>query len=152
MGHQDDWTEFRAAIRLTREIFAQPALDPYRGRELNPGIDNQTDAQLDEFIRNAVESAYHPCGTCRMGTDRLAVVDPELRVHGIEGLRVIDASIMPQVTTGNLNAPSIMIGEKGADLVKGVTPLPKSEAPFWVAPDWQTKQRTGTPVRRLEAA
>lgn len=152
MSHPDDWIEFRAAIRLTREIFAQPALDPYRGRELNPGIDKQTDAQLDEFIRNAVESAFHPCGTCRMGTDRMAVVDPQLRVHGIEALRVIDSSIMPQVTTGNLNAPTIMIGEKGADLVKGVPPLPRAEVPVWTAPDWQTKQRTGTPVRRLEAA
>jgi choline dehydrogenase len=152
LSHPDDWAEFRAAIRLTREIFAQAPFDPYRGRELAPGIEVQSDAQLDEFIRNAVESAYHPCGTCKMGVDRMAVVDPECRVHGIEGLRVIDSSIMPQVTTGNLNAPTIMIAEKAADIVKGVPPLPKSDAPVWTAPDWQTKQRTGTPVRRAAAA
>jgi choline dehydrogenase len=150
MSHADDKVEFRACVRLTREIFAQPAFDPYRGVEMNPGPQVQSDDEIDDFIRRSVESAFHPCGTSRMGTDRMAVVDPQCRVHGIEGLRVVDSSIMPQVTTGNLNAPTIMIAEKAADMIKGVPPLPASDAPFYLAPDWQTKQRPGTPQRRYD--
>ena len=143
MSHPDDWDEMRACVRLTREIFAQSAFDPYRGRELQPGADVQTDAQIDAFVRQKVESAYHPSCTCRMGApgDAMAVVDPECRVIGLDGLRVIDSSIMPRVTTGNLNAPTIMIGEKGADHVLGRAPLPASNAPYYVAPDWETAQR-----------
>jgi choline dehydrogenase len=152
MSEPDDWTEFRAAVRLTREIFAQPAFDPNRGRELAPGAAAQSDAQIDEFIRGAVETAYHPSGTCKMGVDRMAVVDPQCRVHGIEGLRVVDSSIMPQVTTGNLNAPTIMLAEKAADMIRGSVPLAASEAPVWTAPDWQTRQRTGEPARRVSEA
>ena len=85
----------------------------YRGREISPGVECQTDEQLDEFVRNHAETAFHPCGTCKMGYDEMAVVDAEGRVHGLEGLRVVDASIMPQIITGNLNATTIMIGENG---------------------------------------
>ncbi len=143
MSHPDDWTEMRACVRLTREIFAQPAFAPYRGEELQPGRHVTEDADIDAFIRDHVESAYHPCGTCRMGRadDPAAVVDPECRVIGVDGLRVIDSSIMPAVTTGNLNAPTIMLAEKAADHVLGRPPLAPSNAPAYVAPDWQKAQR-----------
>lgn len=143
MSHPDDWAEMRACVRLTREIFAQAAFDPYRGRELQPGSHVTTDEAIDAFIRKKVESAYHPSCTCRMGRpdDPLAVVDPEARVIGMESLRVVDSSIMPSITTGNLNAPTIMIGEKAADLILGKDPLPASNAPVYVAPDWETAQR-----------
>ncbi len=141
MSHPDDWAEMRACVRLTREIFAQPAFAPYRGEEISPGKDVQTDDEIDGFIREAVESAYHPCGTCKMGTDPMAVVDPSTKVRGLEALRVVDSSIMPRITTGNLNAPSIMIGEKASDIIKGLAPLAPSNAPFYQAPMWQTWQR-----------
>ena len=141
MSHADDWTEMRACVRLTRELFAQPAFDPYRGRELAPGEAAESDGEIDAFVRETVQSAYHPCGTCRMGADGMAVVDPELRVRGMEGLRVVDSSIMPAIATGNLNAPTIMIAEKAADTIRGRAPLPPSEAPFHTAPDWRTAQR-----------
>ena len=143
MSHPDDWTEMRACVRLTREIFAQAAFDPYRGREIQPGADCVTDEAIDAFIRDKVESAYHPSGACRMGSpdDPLAVVDPQTRVIGLEGLRVIDSSIMPSITSGNLNAPTIMIGEKGADLILGRDPPPASNAVVHVAPNWREAQR-----------
>ena len=143
MSHPDDWTEMRACVRLTREIFAQAAFDPYRGREIQPGADCVTDDAIDAFIRDKVESAYHPSGACRMGSpdDPLAVVDPQTRVIGLEGLRVIDSSIMPSITSGNLNAPTIMIGEKGADLILGRDPPPASNAVVHVAPNWREAQR-----------
>lgn len=143
MSHEDDWTEFRNAMRLTREIFQQKALEPYKGRELQPGEHLQTDEELDNFIRDHAESAYHPCGTCRMGSpaDPMAVVDPHCRVIGMEGLRVADSSIMPRVTNGNLNAPTLMIGEKASDHILGVDPLPPSNQQAWVNPNWETSQR-----------
>jgi choline dehydrogenase len=143
MSHEDDWTEFRNAMRLTREIFEQKALEPYKGRELQPGEHLQTDEELDSFIRDHAESAYHPCGTCRMGStaDPMAVVDPHCRVIGMEGLRVADSSIMPRVTNGNLNGPTLMIGEKASDHILGVDPLPPSNQEAWVNPKWQTSQR-----------
>jgi choline dehydrogenase len=130
-------------VRLTREIFAQPAFDRYRGREIQPGDAVQTDAEIDAFVREKAESAYHPCGTCRMGRadDPLAVVDPECRVIGLEGLRVVDSSIMPTITTGNLNAPTIMIAEKGADHVRGRAPLLAANVPVYMAANWQAAQR-----------
>jgi choline dehydrogenase len=102
-----------------------------------------SDEAIDAFIREKVESAYHPSGACKMGArdDPMAVVDPETRVIGLEGLRVVDSSIMPSITSGNLNAPTIMIGEKAADIIRGRDPLPASNAPFWVAPDWRERQR-----------
>ncbi len=141
MSHTDDWADMRACVRLTREIFAQPAFDPYRGEELAPGHAVENDADIDAFVRQTVQSAYHPCGTCKMGTDRMAVVDPEGQVRGIEGLRVVDSSIMPTITTGNLNAPTIMIAEKAADAIRGRQPLPASKASFYDTPDWKTTQR-----------
>ncbi len=143
MSHPDDWSEFRTCIRLTREIFAQPAFDAFRGKEISPGAAAQCDADLDAFIRDEVESAYHPCGTCRMGAadDPMAVVDPECRVIGVEGLRVADSSIFPRIPNGNLNAPSIMTGEKAADHILGRGMLPPSNAEPWIHPDWQRAQR-----------
>jgi choline dehydrogenase len=143
MSHPDDWIEMRACIRLTREIFAQRAFDLYRGREIKPGADCVSDEALDAFVRDHVESAYHPSCTCKMGSpaDPFAVVDPETRVIGVEGLRVVDSSIMPSITNGNLNAPTIMVGEKAADMIRGLDPLPASNAPYYVAPDWETEQR-----------
>ena len=143
LSHPDDWIEMRACVRLTREIFAQPAFAPYRGREIQPGEDVTSDAAIDDFIRAKVESAYHPSGTCKMGSrqDPTAVVDPETRVIGIESLRVVDSSIMPSVTTGNLNAPTIMIGEKAADHILGRAMLPASNAPYYIAEGWETRQR-----------
>ncbi len=143
MSHPDDWAEMRACVRLTREIFQQPAFAPWRGREIQPGADCTSDEAIDAFIAEHVESALHPSCTCKMGApdDLLAVVDPELKVIGVEALRVIDSSVMPSITTGNLNAPTIMIGEKGADLVLGKRPLAPSNAPYYVAPDWEVSQR-----------
>lgn len=143
MSHPDDWAEMRACVRLTREIVAQPAFDPYRGEEMQPGAKVVSDAAIDDFIRAKVESAYHPSCTCKMGQadDPMAVVDPETRVIGVDGLRVVDSSIMPSITTGNLNAPTIMIGEKGADHILGRPPLAPSNADYYVAPNWETAQR-----------
>nr|WP_211197540.1 choline dehydrogenase [Maritalea myrionectae] len=143
MSHPEDWEDFRTCIRLTREIFAQDAFAPYRGHEIQPGADVQTDAELDDFIRDHAESAYHPCGTCRMGkaSDPMAVVDPECRVIGVDGLRVADSSIFPRITNGNLNAPSIMTGEKAADHILGKAPLPRENVGPWIAPNWEESQR-----------
>lgn len=143
MSHPDDWAEMRACVRLTREIFQQPAFAPFRGREIQPGADCVSDEQINTFIANHVESALHPCGTCKMGdpADPMAVVDPELRVIGVEGLRVVDSSVIPTITTGNLNAPTIMIGEKGADHILGKPLLAPSNVPYFVAPDWDKAQR-----------
>ena len=142
MSHPDDWDEFRRCIRLTREVFGQPAMQPYVKSEIQPGVSAQSDAELDAFLKEHVESAYHPCGTCRMGRadDPMAVVDPECRVIGVEGLRVADSSIFPQVTNGNLNGPSIMTGEKASDHILGRR-LPKSNLEPVINPDWRTSQR-----------
>ena len=143
MSHPDDWSDFRHCIRLTREIFGQAAFDLYRGREISPGEHVQSDDQLDDFIREHAESAYHPCGTCRMGAadDPRSVVDPECRVIGVEGLRVADSSIFPRITNGNLNAPSIMVGEKASDHILGRQPLSPSNQEPWINPRWQTSDR-----------
>ncbi len=143
MSHPDDWSDFRRCIRLTREIFGQVAFDPFRGREISPGSHVETDEQLDDHIREHVESAYHPCGSCRMGRadDPTAVVDPECRVIGVEGLRVADSSIFPRVTNGNLNGPSIMTGEKAADHILGKPMLPPSNQEPWINPRWQESDR-----------
>ncbi len=144
MSHEQDWQEFRDGIRLTREIMNQPALDPYRGRELSPGVSVQSDAELDEFIRNHAETAFHPSCSCKMGSDDMAVGDGQGRVHGMEGLRVVDASIMPLIITGNLNATTIMMAEKIADRIRGRQPLPRSTAKYYVAGDAPVR---GNPVR-----
>jgi choline dehydrogenase len=143
MSQPEDWEEMRACVRLTREIFAQPAFDRYRGREMQPGAAVQSDAQIDEYIRQHIETAYHPSCSCRMGApgDGRTVVDPQARVIGVQGLRVVDASIMPSITTGNLNAPTIMVAEKLADVILGKPPLEPLAAHFFVAEHWQSRQR-----------
>jgi choline dehydrogenase len=143
LTHPDDMTEMRACVRLTREIFAQAAFKPYRGREIQPGAGVTSDEQIDAFVREKVESAFHPSCSCRMGRrdDPMAVVDPEARVIGVDGLRVVDSSIMPSITTGNLNAPTFMLAEKLADHILGRTLLPAAAADYYVAPGWQTSQR-----------
>lgn len=143
MSHPDDWTEMRACVRLTREIFAQPAFARYRGREIQPGPAVTSDEAIDAFVRDKVESAYHPCGSCKMGaaSDPAAVVDSQLRVSGVAGLRVVDSSIMPSVTTGNLNAPTIMLAEKAADHILDRPPLEPSPAPYFTAANWRDAQR-----------
>jgi len=143
LTHPDDAVEFRAAIRLTRELFSMPAFKPYVSREIAPGIDVTSDADIDAWVRAHVESAYHPSCSCKMGaiSDPLAVVDPTTKVIGVDGLRVVDSSIMPQITNGNLNAPTIMIAEKAADHILGKSLLPKSTVPFYDASNWQTHQR-----------
>ena len=142
MSDPSDWEDFRKAIRLTREVFDQPAMREHVKSEIQPGIGLQSDADLDGFLREHVESAYHPCGTARMGRreDPMAVVDPECRVIGVDGLRVADSSIFPQVTNGNLNGPSIMTGEKAADHILGLK-LPKSNLEPMVNPNWRSAQR-----------
>ncbi len=141
MSHPDDWLEFRACMRLTREIFAQPAFASYRGKELAPGEGAQDDAALDAFLKRKVESAYHPCGTCRMGTDAHSVTTPDGRVRGVEGLRVVDASLMPQATAGDLNAPTLVLAERMSDLIRG-RHLPELEGAALLAdPHWTTRQR-----------
>jgi choline dehydrogenase len=143
MSQPEDWVQMRTCLRLTREIFAQSAFAPYRGREIQPGADVQTDEQIDDFIRQNVESAYHASCSCRMGRvdDPMAVVDPQTRVIGVEALRVVDSSIMPSITNGNLNAPTIMLAEKAADHILGKPLLAPADVPYYVAPGWETTQR-----------
>ena len=143
MSRPQDWSDFRHCVRLTREIFAQAPFDPFRGPEIAPGEAVRSDAALDDWLREHVESAYHPCGTCRIGrrNDPLAVVDPELRVIGVERLRVADSSVFPRITNGNLNAPSIMTGEKAADLVLGRPAPPPSRRRPWINPNWRESDR-----------
>jgi choline dehydrogenase len=143
MSDPIDWREFRDAIRITREIMRQPALTKYRGRELHPGADLKTDNELDTFVRQRAETAYHPSCSCKMGDDNMAVVDNEGRVHGLEALRVVDASIMPQIVTGNLNAPTIMLAEKIADAIRGHAALARVDTPYFVA--------AGGKARKMEA-
>ena len=143
MSHPEDWEDWRTCIRLTRDIFAQDAFKPFVKHEIQPGPDVQSDDQLNDAIREHVESAYHPCGTCRMGAadDPGAVVDPEAKVIGVDGLRVADSSIFPRITNGNHNAPSIMVGEKVSDLLLGRDPLARANDEPWIHPDWRTAQR-----------
>jgi choline dehydrogenase len=133
MAHSQDWREFRAGVRITREIMRQSALARYTGGEISPGPNVGSDAEIDAFVRQHGETAFHPSCSCKMGYDEMAVVDGAGRVHGLEGLRVIDASIMPEIVTGNLNAPTIMIAEKLADAIRGRAPLARSDAPYYVA-------------------
>ncbi|MBW4331625.1 choline dehydrogenase [Stakelama sp. CBK3Z-3] len=143
MSHPDDWAEMRACLRLTREIFAQDPLKPFTGREMSPGADIVSDEQIDAWIAQKVESAYHPSCTCKIGADddMMAVVDPQLRVRGVEALRVVDSSVMPAITTGNLNAPTIMIAEKAADHILGKQMLAPSEIEYSRASNWRDAQR-----------
>ena len=118
MQTEHDLCEMREGIRLAREIFHQKAFDKYRGKEINPGNVN-SDTELNEFIKNKGDTAYHPCGTCKMGKDNTSVVNEKLQVYGVENLRVVDASVMPKIITGNLNATTVMIAEKASDYILG---------------------------------
>ncbi|UXX82556.1 choline dehydrogenase [Roseovarius pelagicus] len=130
---EDDRAEFRQGLRLTRKIIGQPAFDHLRGDEIQPGAHLTSDEDLDTFVRSAVESAYHPVGTCRMGGDQTSVVDGAARVRGVDGLRVVDASIMPDIPSGNTNAPTIMIAEKLADAIRGISPLSPTRVQIYSA-------------------
>ncbi len=143
LAHPDDRADFRLGVRLLREVLAQPALRPFAGRELYPGPEVREDAALDAWLMQAVETCYHPVGTCRMGAAGAAdaVVDPECRVQGLEGLRVVDASVMPEIVSGNTNAATIMIAEKAADMIRGRDPLPRAEPRTGINPDWERAQR-----------
>ena len=147
LEHEADREGFRACVRLTREIINQQALDEYRGEEIQPGIQVQTDEEINSFVRQFVESAYHPSCSCKMGTDAMAVVDPQTRVRGIEGLRVVDSSIFPTIPNGNLNAPTIMVAERAADIIRGRDLLPPSNAKVTIDTHWQDQQRANLPKR-----
>jgi len=148
LQHEADREGFRACVRLTREIINQPAMDEYRGEEIQPGTAVDSDEQIDAFVRQTVESAYHPSCTCKMGIDEQAVVDPQTRVHGIKNLRVVDSSIFPTIPNGNLNAPTIMVAERAADLIRGKEPLHSLEAPVVMDEQWQARQRPGEAKRQ----
>ncbi|PWS54604.1 choline dehydrogenase [Pseudoalteromonas sp. meg-B1] len=144
LEHQDDIEGFRACVRLTREIIEQPAFDNFRGEEIQPGQQVQTDEQIDAFVRQAVESAYHPSCSCKMGEDGMAVVNSNTQVHGMQSLRVVDSSIFPTIPNGNLNAPTIMVAEKAADIILGNKPLAHTGVDVVNATNWQTTQRNKT--------
>ncbi|QXQ07153.1 choline dehydrogenase [Sphingosinicellaceae bacterium] len=142
LADPQDRADLRQSVRLTREILAQPALDRFRGAEIFPGPEVASDDAIDAWLNDAVETCYHPVGTCRMGRDALgSVVDGTLRVHGLEGLRVVDASIMPAIVSGNTNAPTVMIAEKASDIIRGRVPLQREDVPVWIHPKWESAQR-----------
>ena len=142
LQHEDDIEGFRACVRLTREIIQQSAFDEYRGEEIQPGKSVQSDEEIDAFVREAVESAYHPSCTCKMGEDDMAVVDSETRVRGIENLHVVDSSIFPTIPNGNLNAPTIMVAEKAADMILGKPALTEANVQVAIDAQWQEQQRS----------
>jgi choline dehydrogenase len=149
LDREEDREGFRRCLRLTREIIAQPAFDRFRGEEMAPGKDVRSDDEIDAWVRETMESTYHPCGSCRMGEDAMAVVDSELKVRGLEGLRVIDSSVFPSEPNANLNAPTIMLAERAADMVRGKPLLPPSNAPVGVAPGVGVTQRSGKALRAV---
>ena len=148
LSTEKDLADWRQCLRLTREILQQPALDEFRGGEIQPGIDLSDDAAVDAWVRRNVETAYHPSCSCRMGArnDERAVVDPQCRVRGLEGVRIVDSSIFPTIPNGNLNAPTIMVAERAADLILGKEPM-QIDAPVWRDPEWRTRQREREPFR-----
>jgi choline dehydrogenase len=137
LATEEDRRAVREGVKMMRDVAMQAALDPYRGAEFSPGEAVQTDEEIDAWIRRTAETIYHPVGTCRMGAvgDPLAVVDDQLRVQGIAGLRVIDASVMPTLVGGNTNAPTMMIAEKAADMIRGRAALAPQDAPVYAAQD-----------------
>lgn len=149
LAADEDREAWRRCIRLTREIINQPAMDAYRGEEIQPGTQVASDEEIDRWVRENVESAYHPAGTCKMGRadDPMSVVDAECRVHGLDNLRVIDASVFPTLPNGNINAPVIMVAEKMADKLLGLPMLPAAAVAIPLPQQWETQQRSGTPVR-----
>ena len=141
LEHPSDVEELGAGVNLSRELLRQPSLARFAGSELSPGSQVQSDRQIEDWLRNTCHSSYHPCGTCKMGQDELSVVDPECRVRGIRGLRVADASIMPVIPSANLNCPTMMIGEKAADMIAGKPALPPSNLPYFEERNWEHAQR-----------
>ena len=138
---EEDKQGFRDCVRLTREIMSQAAMSRYRGEVIQPADDVQDDDQIDAFVRDAVDSAYHPSCSCKMGVDPMSVVDPDLKVHGLSRLRIVDSSVFPTIPNGNLNAPTMMLAERGADLIKGSTIQPKHRASVYINEHWQTSQK-----------
>lgn len=149
LSREEDREGFRRCLRLTREIVAQPAFDRYRGAEIAPGADVTANDEIDAWVRETMESTYHPCGSCRMGEDAMAVVDSNLKVRGLEGLRVIDSSVFPSEPNANLNAPTIMLAERASDIVRDRPLLAASNAAVGIAPGVGSTQRSGEPVRRV---
>jgi choline dehydrogenase len=149
LATEEDRQGFRDCVHLTREIMAQPAMDAFRGEVIQPSSDIKSDAEIDAFVRKSVDSAYHPAGTCKIGVDSMAVVDSELRVHGLERIRVIDSSVFPTVPNGNLNAPTMMVAERGADLIRGQRAQLSEPAAVYVDPQWQDRQKEGTALRSV---
>ncbi len=149
---EQDRQDWRDCIRLTREILSQPAMDNFRGEEIQPGVAITSDEAIDSWVKQNVESAYHPSCSCKMGADNdpMAVLDEQCRVRGISGLRVVDSSVFPTIPNGNLNAPTIMVAERAADMILGKALLPKADVPVWIAPDWQSTQRVASPQRPPE--
>jgi choline dehydrogenase len=132
LSTDQDRREWVEAIRIARQILSQPAMDPFNGGEISPGPSVETDEQILDWVARDAETALHPSCTCKMGTDAMAVVDPNtMQVHGTAGLRVVDASVMPYVTNGNIYAPVMMVAEKAADLVLGNSPLPPQDIEFY---------------------
>ena len=151
IGTEEDIQDWRDTIRLTREILNQPALDRFKGDEIQPGMNIESDEDIDAWVKANVESAYHPSCTCKLGTDEdpMAVLDDQCRVRGIEALRVVDSSIFPTIPNGNLNAPTIMVAEKAADMILGKEPMKDTDASYWQDEQWQTRQRQGTAKRPM---
>ena len=143
MADPADRADMRQGVKLLREVLAQKALEPYRGAEIFPGPEIRSDEEIDAWVRRAVETCYHPVGTCRMGpaTEAGAVVDDRLRVHGLDGLCVVDASVMPAIVSGNTNAPTIMIAEKASDMIRGREAPARVDLPVWIHPGWEAAQR-----------
>ena len=127
LATEEDRRALRDATRKVREVVAQAAFDPFRGEELDPGASATSDGDIDAWVRNVADTIYHPVGTAKMGSDPMAVVDTDLKVHGVDGLRVVDASVMPTLIGGNTNAPTMMIAERASDLIRGRTPLPQQD-------------------------
>jgi choline dehydrogenase len=132
LSTDQDHREWVEAVRVARRLLNQPAMAPYNGGETSPGGSVETDEEILEWVRRDAETALHPSCTARMGVDELSVLDPlTMRVHGLDGLRVVDASAMPYVTNGNIYAPVMMLAEKAADLIIGNAPLPAEPLPFY---------------------
>jgi choline dehydrogenase len=130
LQHPEDLSEMLNGVKKARELILQPAFDEFRGIELIPGPKVQSDAQIIEFIKSAAETDYHPSCSCAMGNDDMSVVDDQMKVRGIERLRVVDASVMPQIISGNLNAPTQMIAARAADMILGRDQLIPIKANF----------------------
>jgi len=117
LKNEDDLKQTRECIHVARKILSQPSLAKHAGKEVGPGSDLKSDDDLNEYIRSKAETAYHPCGTLKMGVDKMAVVDENLKIHGLQNIRVVDASVIPEIPSANLNAPTLMIAEKASDII-----------------------------------